>query len=149
MREFIDITEGWTADRKPKKYIAQGTADTIGDGLWSDVAMDNLKVKILPSGGGIQGGGNVWPKDLMGQINVYFDPSVWDTDRHGLIYTDSKFESDVKRLLKAAGFKHFDAIGYSEQGMQGSNYVNFDVDDKLAHELDSKGFITIVSEEGY
>ena len=141
----MNITEGWTADRKPKKYIAKGTADTIGDGLWSDVAMDNLKVNILPSGGGP---GYEWPEDLMGQINVYFDPGVWDTDRHGLIYTDSKFESDVKRLLKAAGFKHFDAIMYSEQGMQGVNYVNFDVDDKFARELDSKGFITIVPERG-
>ncbi len=144
MREFINITEGWTDQRQPKKYIAKGTADTAGDGFWSTVEMDNIKINVLPAGEFWQDEDDPGP---VGHLRANFNSRVWNVDRHGLIYTDSKFESDVKRLLKAAGFKHFNDINYSEQGMQGETYVDFDCGHKLANELNDKGFITVVPYE--
>lgn len=141
MRNFIDITEGFV---QPKKYIAQGTADVAGDGLWSKKAMDNLKIHILPETEFWKDADDPAP---VGQLNAYFNPTIWDTNKYGLIYTDSLFEEHVRRLLKAAGFKYFQDLNYSEQGMQGDNYVNFDVGDNLANELDQKGFITVVPYE--
>jgi hypothetical protein len=44
----------------------------------------------------------------------------------GLIYTDKGFMTELKALLEANGLDASD-IGYSEQGMQGENYVSLDV----------------------
>lgn len=135
MRNFIDVTEGFA---QPKKYIAQGTADVKGDGLWSKTPMNNLKIHILPDRAFLAD-----EDGLYGQINAYFNTRIWDTDKLGLIYTDSLFEKHIKRILKEAGFKRSYDIGYSEQGMQGHDYVNFDVGEKLAAELDKKGLIEV------
>jgi len=59
-----------------------------------------------------------------GELRVYFDTDTWDVDADGLIYTDQQFISDLKTML--AGNLGTD-ISYSEQGMQGVNYVSFDV----------------------
>lgn len=140
MRNFIDMVEGFA---QPKKYIAQGTADIAGDGLWSNKKMDNLKIHILPEDAFYQDDDPA----PVGQLNVYFNPRIWNIDKLGLIYTGSLFLAHVRRLLKAAGFRHFLDLDYSEQGMQGDDFVNFDVGDKLAIELDNKGFIEVVPYE--
>lgn len=135
MRNFIDLTEAFV---QPKKYIAQGTADVAGDGLWSKKAMTDIKITILPD--------RIFNADeegLYGQINAYFNTRIWDTKKYGLIYTDSLFEKHVKRILKETGLKRSYDIKYSEQGMQGHDYVNFDVGEKLASELDKKGLIEV------
>lgn len=146
---FIEIVQGkkekWTEGVvQPKKYIAQGTADVAGNGLWSEKSMTNLKIHILPQTEFWQDKSDSAP---VGQLNVYFNPRIWNTDKLGLIYTDSLFLTHVRRLLKAERFFHFQDLDYSEQGMQGDDYVNFDVGDNLAKELDKKGFITVVPYE--
>lgn len=58
----------------------------------------------------------------------YFDPQLWDIDRHGLIYTDELFLDTLHARLRDNGWTNpARSIGYSEQGMQGDTYVDFDV----------------------
>ena len=61
-----------------------------------------------------------------GELRVYFDESTWDTELHGLIYTDSGFITELKGLLADRGI--IGGVSYSEQGMQGEDFVSFDVD---------------------
>lgn len=124
---------------KNQKCIAKGTADTIGDGYWSKIVKQRLKVHIFPSGTFMTRRKN--PSNYYGQLNVYFDTKVWNTKKYGLIYTDSLFEEHIKQILRDKGYRFWYDIFYSEQGMQSTNYVNFDVGHKLASELDKKGLI--------
>lgn len=50
-------------------------------------------------------------------------------DRHGLIYTDHGFLSQFRGALVLAGFDGLETcdVGYSEQGMQGEDFVSMDV----------------------
>lgn len=89
---------------------------TSGDGYWSDV------VKEVPVTGLelVQ-----YEEDQeYGELRVYFDTQIWDVNSDGLIYTDSKFAQGLKDLL--ASMKLGTDVGYSEQGMQGDNYVSLD-----------------------
>lgn len=63
--------------------------------------------------------------DLCGELRVYFDTNTWDVERDGLIYTDSLFKRELKKFLNAHGLPD-DDVGYSEQGMQGDDYVSLD-----------------------
>jgi hypothetical protein len=60
-----------------------------------------------------------------GELRVYFDTDAWDVDTDGLIYTDKQFISDLKTLLPRLDLST--DVSYSEQGMQGDNYVSLDV----------------------
>ena len=57
----------------------------------------------------------------------YFDPKCWDVDRDGYIYTNRAFVEELHKRLEARGWQHPYGIDYSESGMQGRNYVDFDV----------------------
>jgi len=61
-----------------------------------------------------------------GELRVYFNTKTWDVNKQGLIYTDKQFMRELKLLLTAKGFDSKD-VSYSEQGMQGDNYVSCDV----------------------
>ena len=61
-----------------------------------------------------------------GELRVYFDPQTWLTSKHGLIYTDDQFERELRSFLETQGLDATD-VNYSEQGMQGDNYVSLDV----------------------
>lgn len=63
------------------------------------------------------------------RAQVYFDTSTWSVDKGGLLYTDTGFERQLKRLLRTRlGFtpRALRALQYSEQGLQGVDYVDFD-----------------------
>jgi hypothetical protein len=47
-------------------------------------------------------------------------------DKLGLIYTDKLFRQELRAYLQAEGYAG-DDVDYSEQGMQGDNYVSCDV----------------------
>jgi hypothetical protein len=64
-----------------------------------------------------------------GELKVYFDES-WNVAKDGLIYTDRQFEKDLKAFLKLHGLPER-GVSYSEQGMQGTNYVSLDASDKF------------------
>ena len=60
-----------------------------------------------------------------GELRVYFDTKTWDVNEDGLIYTDRKFERELREFLNAHGLPGKD-VSYSEQGMQGDDYVSLD-----------------------
>lgn len=91
---------------------------TAGDGYWSR-KQANVKVTSfsMPYLNG---------KRDFGELRVFFDTDTWNVKTDGLIYTDSKFESELKTLLDTLGLAGSN-VTYSEQGMQGRDYVSCDV----------------------
>jgi len=61
-----------------------------------------------------------------GELRVYFDTDTWNVDEDGLIYTDKQFLVELKEALEYSALDASD-VSYSEQGMQGDNYVSLDV----------------------
>jgi hypothetical protein len=59
--------------------------------------------------------------DDFGELRVYFDPTTWNVEEDGLIYTDNNFIAGIREAFGS------NDIHYSEQGMQGDDYVSFDV----------------------
>lgn len=93
-----------------KKNVFPCKISTGGRGYWS-----NVVAPVTVTG---------WDTDGY-ELRVYFDTKTWSTKRDGLIYTDAAFLKALKPKLKADGFKH--EFEYSEQGMQGDDYVSFDI----------------------
>lgn len=95
------------------------TLNTSGDGLWSNtstpVAITAFEVAYVNNEGDF------------GELRVYFDKTTWDINERGLIYTDGLFIEELKSALEQQGFDP-SGISYSEQGMQGTDYVSLDVD---------------------
>jgi hypothetical protein len=60
-----------------------------------------------------------------GELCVYFNTDTWNVDKDGLIYTDSLFKQDLMQFVAEQGLVV--DLCYSEQGMQGDNYVSLDV----------------------
>ena len=91
---------------------------TNGSGLWSTAVKD---VKIT---------GTVIPyiddEQEFGELHVMFDTKTWDVKTDGLIYTDRGFRSQLQELLTRLGYDGSD-VSYSEQGMQGTNFVSLDI----------------------
>lgn len=98
------------------------TLHTAGDGWWSDasraVEVKRLNVAYINN------------EADFGELRVYFDTATWDVDDLGLIYTDNLFLEELRDVLNAAGFAGHD-VEYSEQGMQGRNYVSLDVGEEF------------------
>ena len=93
------------------------TFSTSGDGYWSNVqkSVDITDMKL----------GYVSDEQDFGELRVYFDTATWNVNKDGLIYTDSKFKQDLMQFVKQQGLVV--DLCYSEQGMQGDNYVSLDV----------------------
>lgn len=104
---------------------------TDGKGLWSSKAktVECNDLEVIKSS-----------KDF-GELRVYFDTDTWSTSYDGLIYTDKTFLKELKDHLKTLGFddKSLENIGYSEQGMQGDDYVSLDVDGKFMKKFKERG----------
>jgi len=60
-------------------------------------------------------------------VNVYLYRDSWKTEEHGLVYTDPMWIRDLRWVLRDAGFKHWKKIDYTEQGMQGDDYVSLEI----------------------
>ena len=91
---------------------------TAGDGYWSNVSkaveITDMRVTYVND-----------EKDF-GELRVYFNTATWDVNTDGLIYTDSDFLNELQLFLGQKGLAGSD-VNYSEQGMQGDNYVSLDV----------------------
>ncbi len=96
--------------------------ETMGDGYWSDVAKSVKTTKIAVP--------YVNDEEDFGELRVYFDRSTWDVNEDGLIYTDSLFLTMLREKLTEIGFVGSD-VDYSEQGMQGDDYVSLHVGEKF------------------
>jgi len=97
---------------------------TNGTGLWSDsrraVKIHNLQIDVFP-------GDEIETEDF-GELRVYFTIKTWNIENHGLIYTDRLFLRELRKFLNSLGLKGSN-MDYSEQGMQGHNYVSCDIGD--------------------
>ena len=103
------------------------TLNTNGSGHWSrqqrEVAVTGLEFHDYTFVDEDEAPENAEP---FGELRVYFDTGTWDVSQHGLIYTDKQFLAELMDYLVRAGYD-VSGIGYSEQGMQGDNYVSLDV----------------------
>lgn len=94
---------------------------TSGTGLWSTkkaaVPHRELRLSYLDDEDG-----------LFGELQVVFGEE-WNVATDGLIYTDPQWESELRTALVSLGLTTEAAadVGYSEQGMQGEDYVSLDV----------------------
>jgi hypothetical protein len=93
--------------------------NTDGSGYWSNVAKA-VTITDISLGMGMQDGDSIF-----GELQVHFDLATWNLDNDGLIYTDKQFLRELRAFLTAHGLPGED-VGYSEQGMQGDEYVSLD-----------------------
>jgi len=100
--------------------------NTAGNGLWSNVKKGVRIVDIVLEHG------TQWKgeRSIHGELRVYFDTETWNVREDGLIYTDRKFQRELRRLLRAYDLPGAD-VSYSEQGMQGYDYVSCDAGTKF------------------
>ena len=91
--------------------------NTAGDGYWSNVAkaVEIVDMRL----------GYVNDEKDFGELCVYFNTEDWDVNKDGLIYTDSQFKIDLMQFITQQGLVV--DLCYSEQGMQGDDYVSLDV----------------------
>ena len=61
-----------------------------------------------------------------GELRVYFNTEDWDVKVDGLIYTDKQFMRELQEFLNTQGLPG-KYVSYSEQGMQGDDYVSCDI----------------------
>lgn len=92
----------------------QDKIHTCGFGLWSN------KIKEVTCTGYTIPYIDKESSDF-GELRVYFDTKTWNVEEDGLIYTDPAFLSAIRLAFGT------DDIHYSEQGMQGDDFVSFDV----------------------
>ena len=90
---------------------------TAGTGLWSTTQADVLVTHMEL--------GYVAEDKEFGELRVYFDTGTWDVSIDGLIYTDENFYGELQKVIKEHGLVV--DLCYSEQGMQGDDYVSLDV----------------------
>lgn len=71
-----------------------------------------------------------------GELRVYFTKRSWNPMKYGLIYTDTLWLKEFRTHLVSIGFSPGAAknVDYSEQGMQGHNYVSLDFGKKFYSE---------------
>lgn len=112
-----DMHTDWNAkDNDTRPAIV--TLKTSGRGYWTDVAK--------PVGVTALSLGYVNEDKDFGELCVHFNTDTWRPDRDGLIYTDEGFINGLRTYLDSVGLSG--GVDYSEQGMQGDNYVSLDVD---------------------
>jgi hypothetical protein len=105
------------------------TLHTNGTGYWSNIAaaVDITKLDLQ----------YIDEEREFGELCVHFavkdSANCWDVNTMGLIYTDRQFLSELRAYLVSLGFTSAEAedVGYSEQGMQGYNYVSLDVGEEF------------------
>jgi hypothetical protein len=89
---------------------------TGGDGFWSSrsavVEVTEISLNWTGDNGHVE-------------VNITFDPNTWNVERDGLIYTDRLFLEGLRRkFVELLG--HNIALDYTEQGMQGDDYVSLE-----------------------
>jgi hypothetical protein len=103
--------------------MKQTIFSTVGDGYWSNKAKPVLITDMKL--------GYVNDDKDFGELRVYFDTEFWNVNEDGLIYTDTQFYADLQKFVKEQGLVV--DLCYSEQGMQGDNYVSLDVGEEFLH----------------
>lgn len=91
--------------------------NTSGDGYWSRAvkAVEIVDMQL----------GYIADDNEFGELRVYFNTDTWNVNTDGLIYTDRQFKIDLMQFIQQHGLVV--DLCYSEQGMQGDDYVSLDV----------------------
>lgn len=99
---------------------------TDGSSLWSNSKRKIIhnKIELL-----------VDEDDQYSSLRVYFNKNYWNVEKHGLIYTDKLWMKSFLKEMKRICFKNLENVQYSEQGRQGNNYIDLDVDEKFKNEF--------------
>ena len=117
-------------------------ASTDGSSIWASKGSHGKK--IIVKGQLHFGGLEDNNEELYGaEAEFVFKPTGehgWDTSTLGLIYTDKGFIHDIQTALKSDAFPYWNEIDYSEQGMQGDNFVHFDVSKRLYKNAKMRGY---------
>lgn len=122
----------------------RAVATTYGNGLWSNrqktIHHNRAELSIYNGNNEIEEfySGNV--KNTHAEFRVYFTKKDWNTNEHGIIYTDRNWIKDFRSQLKVMGYssKALREVDYSEAGMQGANYVSLDVGRNFLKETSKK-----------
>jgi len=113
---------------------------TGGNGLWSkeQKAVTILEVSLR----------NVNDEGDFGELCARFDTKTWNCDADGLIYTDNIWLDEFRALMRSLGFTRaaVNDISFSEQGMQGCNFVSMDVGENFMREVEPMYRFTINKE---
>ena len=104
------------------------TLHTDGKGHWSKEKRSVEIVDIVLRAESYDGVLHRVPEGY-GELIVVFNKS-WKTKKHGLIYTDNLFIQELRDFLDHNGLPGH-LVHYSEQGMQGKDYVSLDADRKF------------------
>jgi len=108
--------------------------NTRGDSLWSSKASEVRVTKLDLA--------YVSDDNEFGELRVYFDRRTWNVEKDGLIYTDSLFIRELRKLLKTLDLAG-GSVDYSEQGMQASDYVSCDVGKSFVKSWMKKVTVTV------
>jgi len=92
------------------------TFNTNGNGYWSRTAKAVEIVDMCVT--------YVNEEKDFGELRVYFNTDTWDVNTMGLIYTDKQFMRELNAFLVEQGLA---TVSYSEQGMQGDDFVSCDI----------------------
>ena len=110
-----------------------------GNGLWSNIE-GNVRITDMQL--------VAYGADF-GELRVHFNTDDWRVDEKGLIYTDDVFMLELRALCNSLGLDGED-VEYSEQGMQGDNYVSCDVgEDFIVSWLNLRGIASIIGSEDW
>ena len=117
-------------------------ASTDGSSIWASKGSHGKKIIV---GGTLHFGGLEDNEEGLYGADAEFvfeteGEHGWDTGTLGLIYTDKGFLHDIHTVLKNEGFPYWNEIDYSEQGMQGENFVHFDVSKRLYKNAKMRGY---------
>ena len=103
---------------------------TDGKGLWTqfEKAITVLRVELAYTN----------EDGDFGELRAYFDTKSWDIYAQGVIYTDPRWIDEFRGLMRSLGFTRqaCEDITYSEQGMQGYNFVSMDVGEDFMREVE-------------
>lgn len=131
LRKTLIIANHEEEQPKILKKFDNLQTEVSGGGYWSDT---HKKVKIDEIGISYYNG------DDYINIDANFSNSQWNVDKYGLIYTDKGFLKTFRAALIKRGMpkKVADDIDYTEQGMQGDNYVSLGAGEIFCDWLKSK-----------
>lgn len=105
-------------------------ASTNGTGLWADGAIKQVRIigfTVRTRSDGSE----------CHELRAHFAPDTWSTDADGLVYTDRGWLDEFNKACDALGFTE-GTCDFSEQGMQGDDYVSLDIDNILYAALVAK-----------
>ena len=116
------------------RFKSKHVLNTCGDGYWSSrsapVEITRMDIAYLNE------------EQDFGELRVYFTADSWNINKDGLIYTDSQWLDELQALLTSLGYAGQDA-DYSEQGLQGHNYVSLDIGKVFINSWNQKHQLTV------